>query len=198
MLKDCKTSFRDCNDPKIDIESDSVHEFLLSPKSEGSPVDVCEIHWVLRKYFPDIPQRCAITISKLIDDNQDGIIQRVEFNKLSKILKRVKRDEDIFNVIFAAADSNNDDYIDSRELKIIKDKLKLDFEIPQTQLNKNEFKSFMSPFTKEIIGQKFEEKTVKIGSDEVNYLLGPNSINIMSSTKVTNELFEQIFEKLKK
>ncbi|CAL6039333.1 EF-hand_domain pair [Hexamita inflata] len=153
MLDKCKKAFKDCNDPQLDNSTDSIQlQFIMIPKGKNDPIEICEIHWALRKYFPDIPQRCAVTIAKLIDDSNDGNIQQSEFNKLLKLLQKVDKDDDILDIIFAASDKNQNGIMEQREFQILKEKLRLDFIIPMNPMNLQEFKQFMAQYTSQITG----------------------------------------------
>ncbi|CAL6039325.1 EF-hand_domain pair [Hexamita inflata] len=155
MLNNCKAAFKDCNDPQIEPEipdTKPIATFLMTPKTGEEPLEICEIHWVLRKYFPNIPQSSAVVIAKLIDENNDGTIQRSEFNRLIIILEQVKEDEDIIDVVFAACDKNKNKLMEQREFQILKEKLHLEFEIPLNPMNKEEFKFFMRPFIGHLTG----------------------------------------------
>ncbi|CAL6039319.1 EF-hand_domain pair [Hexamita inflata] len=134
---------------EVDDDDNNVQSMVLNGKG---PVDICEIHWTLRKYFPDVPQRFALVIAKLLEPENDGYVSREAFNKLSQHLKAVQQDEDIYNVLFAAADLDNNKTLDEFELQTIREKLRLDFELPPTPMSLEDFKKFMKPFVEEVTG----------------------------------------------
>ncbi|CAL6039329.1 Calmodulin [Hexamita inflata] len=190
MFKKFQKWLKDMNDPEIEENNEQPsHEFFMTAKSKDDPIETIEMHWVLRNYFPNVPQRCAIALAKLIDENNDGAIQRSEFNHLLLSFKNITDDEDILNIFFAAADKDNSQSLDEHEMQIIKDKLRLDFEVPKNKLSLNEFKTFMRPFTGQITGAELVPYT-----DELNEYLNQEGVMI---EKVKGKV-EGIFKKMRK
>ncbi|CAL6041243.1 EF-hand_domain pair [Hexamita inflata] len=184
MLNKCKAGFKDCNDPQSEDSDDSIQpQYIMAHKDKNEPIEICEIHWTLRKYFPVIPQRCAITIAKLIDENNDGSIQQGQFNKLIKQLQQVQIEEDILNIIFASSDQNQQGIIELRQILILKENMRLNFVMPTKPMNLQEFKLFMAVYTDQITGNEYIPFTSEIQEEPKN----KNQIN-----QSTNNI--QIFE----
>ncbi|CAL6039341.1 EF-hand_domain pair [Hexamita inflata] len=139
-------------DEEFSNEDNTVNKFLFFPQNAQDRVSPLEIHWTLRKYFANIPQRVSILLAKLADEDQDGNISRSEFNKFALKLQAVTDDEDIFDIIFTAADLNHNNKIDQKEMDLICDKLNLKTKLVQKEISKVEFQLFMQPFVHQITG----------------------------------------------
>ncbi|CAL6039331.1 EF-hand_domain pair [Hexamita inflata] len=182
MLNKCKAGLKECNDPQSEDSTDSIQpQYIMAHKDINEPIEICEIHWTLRKYFPTIPQRCAITIAKLIDENNDGSIQQSQFNKLIKQLQQVLKAEDILNIIFTSSDQNQKGIIDQRQIQILKEKMRLNFVMPTKPMNLQEFKLFMAMYTDQITGKEYIPFTSEIQEKPKN----TNSFN-QSTNNIKN------------
>ena len=72
-------------------------------------MDPCEVLWTLRKYYPHIKIRLADLLCKFADSDNNGVIDRKEFNRFASILEKFdQNDEDfLLKLIFKAADLND-------------------------------------------------------------------------------------------
>ncbi|CAL5994598.1 EF-hand_domain pair [Hexamita inflata] len=182
MLNKCKAGLKDCNDPQSEDSTDSIQpQYIMTHKDSQEPIEICEIHWTLRKYFPTVLQRCAITIAKLIDENNDGSISQSQFNKLIKQLQQVQKEEDILNIIFASSDQNQKGIIELRQMQILKEKMRLNFVISANPMNLQEFKLFMVKYTDQITGKEHIPFTSEIQEESKV----KNQMN-RSSNSITN------------
>ena len=101
-------------------------DFLIDFGQESDTISLQEIHWLFRKYYPNISVQFSVLLMKLIDQNSDGIIQRSEFEWVKPIIAETAQTEDgIFNLIFQVADRNGNGVIEPCEYAQIVAQLQL-------------------------------------------------------------------------
>ena len=101
-------------------------DFYIDFGQQPDTVELCEIHWMFRKYYPNISVQFSVLLMKLIDQNCDGVIQRSEFEWIKPLVAECAQTEDgIFNLIFQVADKNGNGVIEPEEYAQIISQLQL-------------------------------------------------------------------------
>jgi Ca2+-binding EF-hand superfamily protein len=128
----------------------------LNASQASNVVDPIEVHWELRKYFINIPQRASLMIAKLLDRNGDMVIDKREFAKFLDIMEHVKEENDVYKVIFRAGDKDESGKIDQKELALIFKALSISDDPAQygASLDEEAFKNIVQPHLEKFLGNE--------------------------------------------
>ncbi|CAL6041278.1 Calmodulin [Hexamita inflata] len=122
--------------------------------AEKEFIEPIEIHWELRKHFQNMPQSASMVIVRLIDKNNDGRVSRAEFEAFMSIMDEINTENDVYKLIFKAMDADNSNSINTKELSVFFETLKINVN-PRMfgeKLNQEEFKKVIGPYLNAFVG----------------------------------------------